>query len=81
MGYSFNRKRNILKEKNIGVGPTLKWKGLGRVLRMTSHSGKKEEGIFFSFQTTKPRRKKSEAKNLKKSKEKERAKNQVVTVY
>ena len=29
---------------------------------MTSHSESKEEGIFFSFQTTKPRTKKTQAK-------------------
>ena len=46
---------------------------------MTSHSGSKEEGIFFSFQTTKPRKRKTQAKKLEKTKEKERAKNQAVT--
>ena len=46
---------------------------------MTSHSGSKEEVIFFSFQTTKPRKKKTQEKNLGKTKEKERAKNQAVT--
>ena len=46
---------------------------------MTSHSGSKEEGIFFSFQATKPRKKKTQAKNLGKTKEKGRTKNQVVT--
>ena len=45
---------------------------------MTSHSGSKEDGIFFGFQTTKPRKKNS-GKNLGKTKEKERAKNQAVT--
>ena len=37
---------------------------------MTSHSGKKEEGIFFSFQTTKPRKKKTQAKTSEKQKKK-----------
>ena len=46
---------------------------------MTSHSVNKEEGIFFSFQTTKPRKKKNSGKNLGKTKEKERAKNQAIT--
>ena len=46
---------------------------------MTSHPGNKEEGIFFSFQTTKPRKKKTQAKTSEKTKEKERAKNQAVT--
>ena len=47
---------------------------------MTSHSGSKEEVIFFSFQTTKPRKKENSGKNLGKTKEKERAKNQAVTI-
>ena len=46
---------------------------------MTSDSGSKEEFIFFTFQTTKPRKKKSQAKTSEKTKEKERAKNQAVT--
>ena len=46
---------------------------------MTSHSGSKEEFFFFSFQTTQPREKKTQAKTSEKSKEKERAKNQAVT--
>ena len=40
---------------------------------------KQEEGMFFSFQTTKPRKRKSSGQNLGKTKEKERAKNQAVT--
>ena len=46
---------------------------------MTSHSGSKEEFIFFAFQTTKPRKKENSSKNLRKTKEKESAKNQAVT--
>ena len=46
---------------------------------MTNHFGSKQEGIFFSFQTTKPRKKENSSKNLRKTKEKERAKNQAVT--
>ena len=46
---------------------------------MTSHSGSKEEFIFFTFQTTKPWKKENSSKNLGKTKEKERAKNQAVT--
>ena len=46
---------------------------------MTSHSRSKEEFIFFSFQTTKPQKKEKSSKNLRKTKEKERAKNQAVT--
>ena len=46
---------------------------------MTSHSRNKAEGIFFSFQTTKPRKKENSSKNLSKTKEKESAKNQAVT--
>jgi len=37
---------------------------------MTSHSGSKEEGIFISFQTTKPRKKKTQAKTSEKQKNK-----------
>ena len=46
---------------------------------MTSHSGSKEEVIFFSFQTTKPQKKKTHAKTSKKQKKKEMAKIQAVT--
>ena len=46
---------------------------------MTSHSGSKEEGIFFSFQTTKPRKKKTQAKTSEKQKKKKEPKNQAVT--
>ena len=63
----------------LGFGLGWKWQGLGKDLGMTSHSGNKEEGIFFSFQTTKPRKKENSSKNLTKTKEKERAKNQAVT--
>ncbi|XBI23701.1 hypothetical protein VPH35_048882 [Triticum aestivum] len=45
---------------------------------MTSHSGNKEEGIFFRFQH-KATEKENSGKNLRKTKEKERAKNQAVT--
>ena len=37
---------------------------------MTSHSGSKEEGIFFSFQTTKPQKRKTQAKTSEKQKKK-----------
>ena len=43
-------------------------------------SGSKEEGIFFSFHTTQPRKKETQAKTSEKTKEKERAKNQAVTL-
>ena len=55
----------------LGFGPKWKWQGLGMEMGMTSHSGKKEEVIFFSFQTTKPRKKRTQAKiseNQKKKK-------------
>ena len=63
----------------MGFGLGWKLQGLGKDLGMTSHSGNKEEGTFFSFQTTKPRKKENSRKNLRKTKEKEGAKNQVVT--
>ena len=46
---------------------------------MTSHSGSKEEVIFFSFQTTKPQKKKTQAKASENQKKKKGPKNQAVT--
>ena len=62
----------------MGFGPRWKWKGLGKDLGRTSHSRKKEEGIFYS-PDQKATEKENSGKNLGKTKEKERAKNQAVT--
>ena len=70
MGYSFNRKGIFPIKRILGFGTRWKWKGLGKDLGMTSHSGSKEEVIFFSFQTTKPRKKKTQAKTSEKQKKK-----------
>ena len=56
----------------------MKWHDLGRVLIMMSHSGSKEEFIFFTFETTKPRKKKTQAKPQK-NKRKRKDQNQAVT--
>lgn len=70
LSYSFNRKGIFPIKRILGFGPRWKWKGLGKDLGMTSHSRSKEEVIFFSFQTIKPRKNKTRAKTSKKTKKK-----------
>jgi hypothetical protein len=61
-GYSFNRKSNIPKEKNIGFGSRWKWQGLGMVLGLASHLGEGSKVISPGFKTTKPQKNKSRPK-------------------